>query len=77
MHTGIIRFFLQDKNFGYVRMDDSLEEFYIPGRKLKHLQLSKGDQIRFSIKKKGGQLIATDVELIKKANPNSSEPPTS
>ena len=76
MQTGIIRFFIKDKNFGYVRKENSLEEFYLPGRKLQHLDLAKGDLIRFSIKKKGGQLIATEVELIKKAKNSSSEPPT-
>ena len=64
MQTGIIRFFLTDKKYGYVRKDDSLEEYYIPGRKLDHLQLKKGDRIRFQIEKRSSQLIATKIQRI-------------
>ena len=64
MQTGIIRFFISDKKYGYVRRDDSLEEYYIPGRNLSHLNLKKGDRIKFKIEKRSNQLIATQIEVI-------------
>jgi cold shock CspA family protein len=64
MQTGIIRFFISEKKYGYVRRDDSLEEYYIPGRNLGHLNLKKGDHIRFKIEKRSNQLIATQIEVI-------------
>ncbi len=64
MQTGIIRFFLTNKKYGYVRKEGTLEEYYIPGRKLEHLQLKKGDRIRFQIEKRSNQLIATHIERI-------------
>lgn len=64
MQTGIIRFFLSDKKYGYVRKDGTLEEYYIPGRKLEHLKLKKGDRIRFQIERKSSQLIATQIQRI-------------
>ena len=73
MHTGVIRFFLPKKGFGYVIKDDSLEEYFLPGKNLQDLHLKKGDKISFELERKNNQIIATKVQLINIKNKNQSK----
>jgi len=64
IQTGIIRFFIPEKNYGYVRKENSLEEFHISGQKIEHLKLKKGDRISFQIKSKSNQLTIKNIQRI-------------
>lgn len=49
MPTGIVQFFLQDKGFGYIRVPESREEFYVHKRELRQ-PVARGMQVQFEIR---------------------------
>lgn len=64
MPAGIVQFFLEKKGYGYIRVPETREEFYV---QKKHLleSVKKGDQVSFEIKEDKHGLYATKVQLEK------------
>ena len=65
MPTGIVTFFLADKGYGYIRVPETREEFFVSGKQAQD-QLQKGDRVTFIIKEnKQGQFAAVVRKLSK------------
>ncbi|MEM1220554.1 MAG: cold shock domain-containing protein [Bacteroidota bacterium] len=66
MPEGIITFFLSDKGYGYVRIPETREEFFVSQKQTQEL-LQKGDRVRFTIKEnKQGQFAIEVQKLVKR-----------
>ena len=63
MPTGIVQFFLEQKGYGYIRVPETREEFYLPGRELKE-PVRRGDKVRFVIRENKQGLYAAGVERL-------------
>ena len=50
MHTGIIIFYLSEKGYGYLRLQDTREEFHFRTKNMLDKNLAKGDVVRFRLK---------------------------
>ena len=66
MPKGVVQFFIPKKGYGYVKVPESREEFYIK-KEIGMEKLKKGDKIEFEIKESRHGLIAVS---IKKVEPN-------
>ncbi|MCB0703933.1 MAG: cold shock domain-containing protein [Saprospiraceae bacterium] len=60
MLQGIVQFYLLDKQYGYIRVDGSLEEIYFSGKN-SNIIFCKGDRVSFTIKEDKHGLTATGV----------------
>ena len=60
MLQGIVQFYLLDKQYGYIRIDGSLEEIYFSGKNSRVI-FNKGDRVSFAIKEDKHGLTATKV----------------
>ena len=65
MPVGIVQFFIKEKGYGYIRVPESREEFYV---RQKHLQdhIEKGDRVRFDLREDRQGMYAVNVRLIEK-----------
>ena len=63
MPVGIVQFFLEQKGYGYIRVPETREEFYVHRRHLKG-PVKTGDQVRFVINEDQQGLYAAEVERI-------------
>ncbi|MCB0565347.1 MAG: cold shock domain-containing protein [Phaeodactylibacter sp.] len=61
MPVGIVQFFLEQKGYGYIRVPETREEFYVHQRHLK-VPVKKGDRVRFVIQEDQQGLYAAKVE---------------
>ncbi|MCO6475218.1 MAG: cold shock domain-containing protein [Phaeodactylibacter sp.] len=64
MPVGVIQFFLEQKGYGYIRVPETREEFYVHRRELKE-PVQRGDKVRFVIKENKQGLYAAAVERLK------------
>ena len=65
MPVGIVQFFLDKKGYGYIRVPETREEFYVHRRHLK-APVEQGDQVRFIVREDKQGLYAAEVERIEK-----------
>ena len=63
MPEGIVQFYLEKKGYGYIRVPETREEFYVPRRELKE-PVERGDKVRFVIKENKQGLYAAAVERL-------------
>jgi cold shock CspA family protein len=63
MSIGIVQFFLEQKGFGYIRVPETREEFYVHRRHLK-APVKRGDKVRFVIQEDQQGMYAAEVERI-------------
>ncbi|MCB0581003.1 MAG: cold shock domain-containing protein [Phaeodactylibacter sp.] len=61
MPTGIVQFFLEHKGYGYIRVPETREEFYVHRRQLK-APVKRGDRVRFVVRGDKHGLFAAEVE---------------
>lgn len=64
MPKGIVQFFLEKKGYGYIRVPETREEFYLH-RKFLSEPVKKGDVVLFDIKENKQGAYATNVRLEK------------
>jgi cold shock CspA family protein len=50
MHLGTIIFYLSEKGYGYLRLQDTREEFHFRTKNVLEKSLAKGDIVRFKLK---------------------------
>lgn len=62
MPKGIVQFFLEKKGYGYIRVPDTREEFYVHRKHLLE-PVKKGDVVIFKIKEDKHGLYAVEVRL--------------
>lgn len=60
MPKGIVQFFLEKKGYGYIRVPETREEFYVHRRHLSE-PVKKGDVVFFDIKENKQGLYAAHV----------------
>lgn len=63
MQVGIVKFFLPEKAYGYILIEESREEFYVQE---KHLidKVVTGDKVTFEVEEDRHGLYATQVKLL-------------
>ncbi|MEO1714463.1 MAG: cold shock domain-containing protein [Bacteroidota bacterium] len=55
MPEGVVTFFLAHKGYGYIRVPETREEFFVSAKQIQ-APLEKGDRVRFTVKEnKQGQ----------------------
>ena len=64
MPKGVVQFFLEKKGYGYIRIPETREEFYVHEKQLLE-SVKKGDRVSFEIKEGKQGLYATMVSLEK------------
>jgi cold shock CspA family protein len=64
MPKGVVQFFLEKKGYGYIRIPETREEFYVQKKQLLE-PVKKGDRVSFEIKESKQGLYATKVCLEK------------
>uniref|UniRef100_UPI0024A9DD33 cold-shock protein n=2 Tax=Haliscomenobacteraceae TaxID=1937961 RepID=UPI0024A9DD33 len=63
MMTGVVQFFLQDKGYGYIRVPETREEFYVHRRNL--LQpVERGMAVRFVLRENKQGPYADEVQPV-------------
>jgi len=50
MHTGVILFYLEDKGYGYLRLEGTREEFHFRKKHLLVAAVKKGELVRFKLR---------------------------
>ncbi|HKK78123.1 MAG TPA: cold shock domain-containing protein [Phaeodactylibacter sp.] len=64
MPVGIIQFFLADKGYGYIRVPESREEFFVHRKQL--LQpVERGMKVQFTIRENKQGAYAAEVRVVK------------
>jgi len=63
MKKGVVQFFIEKKGYGYIRVPETREEFFVHRRHLKE-PVKKGDVVRFEVKEDKNGLFATHVEIV-------------
>lgn len=64
MPRGVVQFFLEKKGYGYIRIPETREEFYVSKKQLLE-PVKKGDRVSFEIKENKQGLYAAKVSLEK------------
>ncbi|NJC25771.1 hypothetical protein [Neolewinella antarctica] len=59
---GTILFYLEDRNHGYVRLQDTREEFHFRVKNLRYPDPKAGDLVKFRIKRTGQGYVADRIE---------------
>ena len=65
MPVGIVQFFLEQKGYGYIRVPETREEFYVHRRNLK-APIKQGDRVHFLLRDNQQGLYADEVEPVDK-----------
>lgn len=64
MPIGILQFFLEKKGYGYIRVPESREEFYVRRQQLQE-PLQEGDWVQFEVEEDKHGLFAVNVRKVK------------
>ncbi len=65
MRKGVVQFFIEKKGYGYIRVPETREEFYVHRKHLKD-PIKKGDVVLFEVREDKQGSFATQVRLEKK-----------
>lgn len=63
IQKGIVQFYLREKGYGYIRVPETREEFYVHQSHLK-TPIEKGDKVMFKIEEGKQGAVAVEVEKI-------------
>lgn len=63
MQKGIVQFYLREKGYGYIRVPETREEFYVHQSQLR-TPVQKGDEVVFKIEEGKQGAIAVEVRKI-------------
>lgn len=61
LNSGTIIFYLEDKRYGYLRLQGTREEFHFRAKNLNYSGPQPGDLVTFRIKKTGQGFVAHDI----------------
>ncbi len=61
--TGTVKFFNRDKNFGFIKIDDTGEEIFVHSSGLVN-EVKENDKVRFKLEQGKKGINAVSVELI-------------
>jgi cold shock CspA family protein len=65
MQTGIVVFFLPEKGYGYIRVPETREEFFVRREDCEDL-IGKGDRVAFEVRESKWGIRAIQVSVLKK-----------
>lgn len=68
MPVGIVQFFLPQKGYGYIRVPESREEFYVHRKQLQQ-PIERGMKVRFVIKENKQGAFAAEVHAVEEKAP--------
>ncbi len=60
MMTGVVQFFLEDKGYGYIRVPETREEFFVQRRELRH-PIKRGMRVQFLLRRNKQGFYAAEV----------------
>ena len=63
MQKGIVQFYLKEKGYGYIRVPETREEFYVHQSQLK-MSIKRGDEVVFKIEEGKQGALAVEVKKI-------------
>jgi len=63
MMTGVVQFFLEDKGYGYIRVLETREEFFVPRRELRQ-PIERGMRVQFRLRENKQGFYAAEVSAI-------------
>lgn len=63
MPVGIVQFFLADKGYGYIRVPESREEFFVHRKQLQQ-PVARGAKVRFTIRENKQGAYAAEVQVV-------------
>ncbi|MHC5200935.1 cold-shock protein [Myroides sp. LJL115] len=64
MQTGVVKFFNEDKGFGFITNDMTNEDIFVHITGLRSKNIEQGNKVSYSEEKGKKGLIATDVTII-------------
>lgn len=64
MHTGVIKFFNEDKGFGFITNEATKQDIFVHITGLKSNNVNQGDHVSYNEEKGKKGIIAIDVEVI-------------
>jgi len=64
MHTGVIKFFNEDKGFGFITNEATKQDIFVHITGLKTKSVNQGDRVSYNEEKGKKGIIAVDVEVI-------------
>jgi cold shock CspA family protein len=64
MPQGIVQFFLADKGYGYIRVPETREEFYVHRRQLMQ-PVQRGARVEFMVRESKQGAYAAEVRVVK------------
>ena len=64
MKTGIVKFYNQDKCFGFITPDDGGKDIFVYKNAIKSGMIREGDRVQFSTENTPKGIAAVDVEII-------------
>ena len=65
MPIGIVQYYEKEKGYGYIRVQESKEEFYVKQKDLQQM-IKRGDLVSFDLKEDRHGVYASDVKIIQK-----------
>jgi len=63
MPVGIVQFFLADKGYGYIRVPESREEFFVHRKQLMQ-PVARGTKVRFIVRENKQGAFAAEVRVM-------------
>ncbi|NBC09419.1 MAG: cold shock domain-containing protein [Bacteroidetes bacterium] len=63
MPVGIIQFFLADKGYGYIRVPESREEFFVHRKQLQQ-PVDRGMKVQFTVRENKQGAYAAEVRVV-------------
>ncbi len=64
MHTGVIKFFNEDKGFGFITNDSTKQDIFVHITGLKTKNVEQGNRVSYEEEQGKKGLIATNVQVI-------------
>ncbi len=64
MSNGTVKFFNDDKGFGFITPDDGSKDVFVHVKGLNGLQLSEGDKVSFDTEEGQKGLVAVNVSMM-------------
>ncbi len=67
MPTGIVQFFIKEKGFGYIRVPETREEYFVSRTSLLE-PIRRGDRVLFTVRENQQGAYADEVRCLKASN---------